>query len=382
MDSERVLRVNDTTLRDGEQAPGVAFTPRQKAHLASLLDEAGVGGIEAGTPACGEEERLALKMISRLGLKAEVSAWCRAMPGDIASAADCGIGSVAIAISVSDTHLDHKFRRSVQWAWNTLEESIVFARKLGLSVCAAMEDASRTDQGRLLTFARLARDAGADRIRLSDTVGVLDPAAAGTLVRSVLGQVDLPLEFHAHNDLGMATANALAAVQAGAHSISVTVLGLGERAGNASLEQACLAVEKCLGRSTGVDPRKLPALCKAVSCLAGRPIPPDKPVVGSCVFAHESGIHVDGVLKNPATYEPFAPELVGQKRRVVLGKHSGRRSVAHVFDKAGFTVSEGELELLTAKAKSGGLGGCGDGHRRLVRQALTGLRTRKAGGSL
>lgn len=346
--------LNDTTLRDGEQAPGITFSPDEKVRLAFLLDRVGVSGIEAGTPACGREEREALKRISRLGLKAEVSAWCRARKSDIQAAADCGVESVAVAISLSDIHLRYKYGRSPGWARDLFEKSIAFAQESGLKVCAALEDASRTPPGRILNLARAAKDAGASRIRLSDTVGILDPRSTGDLVGSVAGALDLDLEFHAHDDLGMATANSIAAVQAGATHLSVTALGLGERAGNAALEEVSLAVKSCLQRSTGVKLDHLPFLCDEVARITGDPIPPDKAVVGSRVFTHESGIHVDGILKHPSTYEPYPPEMVGRVRSFVLGKHSGRRSVAHIMEEARIGVSEQELEILTDRIKAGG----------------------------
>lgn len=323
------IRLCDTTLRDGEQAPGIAFAPEVKVHLARVLDRLGVAEIEAGTPACGGAEEAAVTQVAALGLAARVTAWCRMSVTDIDRAAGCGVGGVAIAVPSSDLHRCSKFGRGRGWVAAGLRRCVRHAKRHGLYVCAAFEDGSRADEGFLAHLARSARAAGADRLRLSDTVGLLDPFTTADRVARLAAHTELPLEFHAHNDFGLATANALAAARAGATHLSVTALGLGERAGNAALEEVALALERLCGRKTGLVTGRLPDLFAAVAEATGRPIPPGKPVAGADVFVHESGIHVAGILKNPETYEPYPPELVGATRRVALGKHTGRAALTH-----------------------------------------------------
>lgn len=340
------LRLCDTTLRDGEQAPGVAFAPEVKVHLARLLDRLGVAEIEAGTPACGGAEAEAVRRVAALGLAARVTAWCRMSVADIERAAGCGVGGVAIAVPSSDLHIRSKFGRDRAWVVAGLQKCIGHAKLRGLHVCAAFEDASRADEAFLAHLARHARAAGADRLRLSDTVGLLDPFATAERVGRFLVHTDLPLEFHAHNDFGLATANALAAARAGATHLSVTALGLGERGGNAALEEVALGLERLGGRKTGLVLTRLPDLFAAVAHATGRPIPPGKPVAGANAFVHESGIHVAGILKNPETYEPYPPQLVGATRRLVLGKHSGTAALAHRLAALGIKATRAQLQRL------------------------------------
>jgi len=235
-----------------------------------------------------------------------------------------------------------------------LFQILEFAKTNGLTVCIGCEDASRADFDFLIRFALAAQEAGADTIRLSDTVGRLDPFGVFELVGRIKEQIGIPLEFHPHNDLGLATANALAAVRAGATRLSVTVLGLGERAGNAALEEVAAGLRYAGGVSCGLDLSRLPKAFDLVSRASGRPIPPGKPIAGSLAFAHESGIHADAILKSSKNYELFPPEEVGATRKIILGKHSGRASIQYRLSNLGIPINREAasdmLELIRSRA--------------------------------
>jgi len=341
----------DTTLRDGEQAAGVTFSLQDKVALALALDQVGVSEIEAGIPASGEAQRDALRAVLDLGLDARVVAWNRAHLGDLGHSVRCGVRAVALSLPVSALHIRRKLAQTPAWVLGRLEQVVRAAKGEGLYVCVGAEDASRADPTFLVEYGSVARESGADRLRFADTVGRLDPFGTFERVRLLVERVALPVEIHAHNDLGMATANALAGVRAGACSVSTTVLGIGERAGNAPLEEVALALRHCLGRHSDLRLARLPPLCEQVARAAGREIPPGKPIVGREVFAHASGIHVDGVLKDPATYEAFPPEELGLCRRVALGKHSGRASVRHRLGSLGIDLGLGEAGDLACRVR-------------------------------
>ncbi len=316
----------DTTLRDGEQTPGVLFSLKEKIKIALLLDKAGVHAIEAGTPVNGKCEQEAIKEILKLNLNADIITWNRAVMKDIECSLETGADIIHISLPVSDLMIEDKLGKTKQWVLEKLSaiSSIIQKEKVAFSIGA--EDATRADKHFLLDYALLAHEAGACRLRLCDTVGIADPFSVLDLIDR-LNVLDLDLEFHGHNDLGMATANALAAVKAGAEAIDTTVMGLGERAGNTPLEEIAMALRVNMGTDAGVKPEFMKILAKTVSAAARRPISRGKSVVGDDIFAHESGIHIDGMTKNPVTYEPYNPKLVGAIRKFVIGKHSGPKAV-------------------------------------------------------
>lgn len=340
------IKIDDTTLRDGEQTAGVVFANNEKKRIARLLDEIGVHQIEVGIPAMGGDEKKTICDIVKMGLRSSILAWNRAVTSDIQHSLDCGVDAVAISISVSDIHIEHKLRKDRQWVLESIKKSVDFAKEHNLYVSVNAEDASRADLEFLEEFALVAKEHGADRLRFCDTLGVLDPFRTYQIIRRLKDRIDIDIEMHTHNDFGMATANALAGAKAGASYINTTVVGLGERAGNAALEEVVMAI-KHIGRlDLGIKTEKLRELSEYVAQASGRIIPVWKAIVGVNVFAHESGIHADGVLKNPLNYEAFSPEEVGLQRQLVIGKHSGRASILAKFREYGIELSEEEAEAI------------------------------------
>lgn len=339
-----MVKFCDTTLRDGEQAPGVAFSTTEKVAIACALDAMGVHLIEAGTPAMGPAEREALRRIAAAGLNSGIVAWCRATPGDVAAAAACGVGHAHISIPVSDLHLEHKMGRDRAWARRTIRDRVADALDRGLTVSVGFEDASRGDDGFVADLATDLHGLGVRRIRWADTVGRAEPFGVRRRLSALVAAVPVDWEIHAHDDFGLATANTLAATMAGCRWVSTTVVGLGERAGNAPLEEVAMALRHLLDAPCDLDTTALRSLACLVSRAARRPLPSGKAVVGRSAFAHESGIHVHGALRAPATYEPFDPAEVGGRRRFVLGKHAGRASLRHALHGQGVRPDDDVLD--------------------------------------
>jgi len=338
--SKNKVNVCDTTLRDGEQAAGIVFANIEKVRIARMLDEIGVQQIEAGIPAMGGEEKQAVKEIAKLGLSASILGWNRASPEDIQHSIDCDVDSVALSMSSSDIHIEHKLMKSRQWVLDRITEAIDFAKQHGLYVSCNAEDASRADREFLRQFARTAKEAGADRVRFCDTLGIMGPLQTYEAVKDLIDTVQIPVEMHTHNDFGMATANAIAGVQAGATFLSTTIMGIGERTGNAPLEEVVMASRYVLNLETGIETARFREIAEYVARASGRTIPEWKPIVGTNCFVHEAGIHTDGVIKCAANYEAFSPESVGLERRISIGKHSGRHTITSILAKHGIEVDD------------------------------------------
>ncbi|MFG0250192.1 MAG: homocitrate synthase [Phycisphaeraceae bacterium JB051] len=322
----------DTTLRDGEQAPGVAFTPDQKFAIATALAAVGVDEIEVGTPAMGPAERQTIAQIVDLNLPVRLTAWCRARKQDMQWALSTGVKSVHLSLPVSQIHL-RAIGKDMTWVYDELHELVPWALSHFEYVSVGAQDASRADARDLRHFVAEVRAVGAHRVRIADTVGVWHPMAAYEACFDCVDAArEMTVGVHMHNDLGMALANSVMALEAGVSSVDTTVLGLGERAGNVALEQLIMSLQ--LRRDTQSSPHhldQLPGICKLVSQASGRPIPVNQPVVGERVFSHESGIHVHAMLRDTTAYEPFEPGMLGLSRQYVIGKHSGTAALKHVL---------------------------------------------------
>ncbi len=355
MEQRRKIRIFDTTLRDGEQSPGVSLTPNAKIEIAKKIDAIGVDTIEVGFPKVSEGETQAIKKITSLGIKAELCALARANKEDIVAVKECGVETVHIFIATSDLHLKNKLKISREEALSRISTSVSYAKKLGLSVEFSAEDATRTEISYLTKAYLAAKTAGADRINVPDTVGISTPDSISKLIKTIYGVVALPISVHCHNDFGLAISNTLAAIESGASCAHVTINGVGERSGNAALEEIVGILgflEPSNRYYTSVKTEKIYEISESVSQTYGMKIQPNKAIVGKNSFSHESGIHTHGIINNPLTYEPVHPRNFGRERSFIIGKHSGKHAIKLVLLENNVIIDDIKLEKVLKEVKS------------------------------
>ncbi|MDR3541720.1 MAG: citramalate synthase [Desulfosporosinus sp.] len=345
---QRVL-LCDTTLRDGEQAPGVALGLTEKEMIARALADAGIDELEVGVPAMGGAEIKTISHLAALHLPVRLITWNRAVLSDLQTSYLTGVEGVAISIPTSDQQIKNKLRKDRAWVLDQMGQCIVDAKKEVGYIVLGLEDASRADFTFLAEVLAEAQKLGVDRVRFADTLGILDPLKLFFTLQELVKISGVPLEFHAHNDLGMATANSLAAVQAGFKALSVTVGGLGERAGNAALEEVAVALKYSLNLGVQIDLKRLNSICLMVSLATDRKIPRAKPVIGQDVFTHTSSIHIDGIQKDFANYQSYPPESVGREHSTSFGKYSGRKTILRLLKAKGIELDQDTIDELLIK---------------------------------
>lgn len=338
-------------MRDGEQTPGVSLEPEKKVWIAKNLDALGVDVIEAGSAITSDGERDGIRAVVKEGLQAEICSFARIVKSDIDYAIDCDVDSIHLVVPVSDLHITQKLKKDRATVKQTAVDMVDYAKKHGLIVELSGEDASRADLDYVIEVYNAGVQAGADRLCFCDTVGVLRPEGAYSIFRRLATEVKAPISIHCHDDFGLATANTVAALSAGASQAHVTVNGVGERAGNTALEEVVVVLKSLYGVNTRISLENLYPTSKLVSRLMGIPVAPNKSLVGENAFMHESGIHVHGLMANTATYEPITPETIGRKRQIVLGKHAGRSTVELALQGFGLNASTPQLDEITKRIK-------------------------------
>lgn len=342
----------DTTLRDGEQAAGVIFSLEEKIRIAQLLEQIGITEAEIGTPAISSQEEIDIKVLVNQGFNFDSLCWARATVADIMAAKRTGVKRISISFPISDIQLaaigkDHK------WVLSQMQTMIGLATNHFDFVGIGAQDASRSNPSFLHEYISKALLFGVKRVRLADTVGIMNPFSVHEMIancRELFPEMDL--EFHAHNDLGMATANSIAAIQSGCNSIDVTINGLGERAGNAPLEEVAAAAKFSLNKNLGIDLKNINKACQYVELVSKRKVSQSKPITGELITSHESGIHCRSLLNNPMSYHAFHPDEIGKESHLIIGKHSGIASILKTLSTMGIHISTEQGKEILPKIKN------------------------------
>ncbi len=346
------VRIFDTTLRDGEQTPGVSITPEQKVQIAIKLDKLGIDTIEAGFPIVSNGEMKAIKRINKEGLNAEICGLAGTINSDIDSALRCDLKYIHTFIATSDIHLKYKLKMTRDQVLEKAVSAVEYAKKHGMHVEFSAEDATRSDRFFLYNVFKAVANAGADRVDLPDTVGYATPQYITELVKEVKKSISIPISMHCHDDFGLAVANSIAGINAGASCAHVTINGLGERAGNASLEEFVMSLQCLYGKEHNIKTDLLYETSKFVSNTMGIIVQPNKAIIGENAFGHESGIHTHGILNNPLTYEPISPELVGRRRWLQAGKHAGAHGIRAMLEEFGISATDEQLKDIVDRQKN------------------------------
>ncbi len=349
--NQKTIRIFDTTLRDGEQTPGVSLTADDKIEIANQLSKLGVDVIEAGFPSSSDGEKKVVKDIAKAGLTSEICALSRATRGDIDAALECDVDLVHVFIPTSPVQMQYAVNLTPEQVLAATVDSIEYVKKHGVKCEFSPMDATRSEMSFLKQVCKAAQDAGMDSLNVPDTVGIMIPKTTIKLIEELKTAVKVPISIHCHDDFGLAVANSLAAVEAGAAQVHVAVNGLGERAGNASLEEVVMALHMLYKYKTGVNTRLLYSTSRLVASLSGITVQANKAIVGENAFAHESGIHTRGVTEKPLTFEPINPELVGRTRKLVAGKLAGTRGIKAELEEIGIHPTEEQIKEIVQRVK-------------------------------
>ena len=347
----RNIRIFDTTLRDGEQTPGISLTPDEKVKIARQLDKLGVDAVEAGFPIASAGECESVAAVAKAGLACEVVGLARANKHDIDVTFGTGVGCVHVFIATSDLHLKHKLKMSRDQVLNHIADCVGYASKQGKVVEFSAEDATRTEIPFLKEAYKTAERSGANRLNIPDTVGICSPQSIAQITKEIVSSVNIPVSIHCHDDFGLSVANSLAAIEAGAVQAHVTINGLGERAGNTSLEELVMSLHRLYNLNTKINTELLNETSRLVATLTGVRVQPNKAVVGENAFGHESGIHTHGITEMPLTYEPYDPAMVGRRRWFQAGKHAGAHGIATQLAEAGLFPDQNQLGEIVTRVK-------------------------------
>ena len=374
MNLPETVKIFDTTLRDGEQTPGVAMTVDEKIRIAKRLDEIGVNVIEAGFPASSSGEVEAAGEILKLGLNAQICGLARPLKGDLDAAIDADVDYIHTFIGTSPLHREFKLKMSKEEILSKSVDAVEYIKDHGIVAEFSAEDSTRTELDYLKEIYNAVEDAGVDCINVPDTVGVMIPESMKWLIKELKSELKVPISVHCHNDFGLAVANSLASVEAGADQVHATINGLGERAGNASLEEVVMALITQYNLKMNIKTEGLVNISEFVSRITGVKMPPNKAIVGENAFAHEAGIHVHGVLAKAETYEPITPEMVGHKRRIVLGKHTGANAIKAKLEEYGIDLDNDQFDKVFNQVKAlGDKGKCvTDADLRAIAESILG----------